>query len=97
MPKADPVVNDQNGPDPRVMLALWVVPLFVYVGLIGRWSMDTDEIYTYIDSSQSLRELLSYERKPIYYLNQDFLESLGLGTEEIARIRDWSMSKGSTG
>ena len=29
--------------------------------------------------------------------HQDFLESLGLGTEEIARIRDWSMSKGSTG
>lgn len=51
--------------------ATWLVCLFipaiVFVAFIPSWSLDLDEIYTLRDSSQSLRQVLGYE-KPLYYL-----------------------------
>ncbi len=51
-----------------VVLGLWLLPLALYVSLIGRWSFSGDEFYTLVDSSKPVAELLSYERKPLYYL-----------------------------
>ena len=65
--------------DWRVLLALWILPLVGYVGLIGRWSMDTDELYTYFDSQQTVAEILNSQIKPLYYLLCHFLLRLDLG------------------
>ena len=66
--------------DVRILAALWIVPLLFYVAQIGRWSLSGDEYYTLVDSSKPVAELLSYERKPLYYLICHFLLRLNLNT-----------------
>ena len=58
---------------------LWLVPLCVYYQLSGRWCLSGDEFYTYVDSSKPISELLSYERKPLYYMICHGLLQLNLG------------------
>lgn len=74
--------------DIRILSALWIVPLAIYTGLIGQWSLSGDEYYTLVDSSKPVAELLSYERKPLYYLICHLLLSLDLpiSVETVIRI-----------
>ena len=67
---------------------LWVVPMAVYAVLIQRWSLSGDEYFTFVDSSKPVLELLSYERKPLYYLLCHVLLKLdlGLSVETVVRI-----------
>lgn len=60
----------------------------VYAGLIQRWSLSGDEYFTLVDSSKPVFELLSYERKPLYYLICHVLLKLDLGlpVETVVRI-----------
>ncbi len=64
------VIPVQSRARPSLLIAgaLFLLPLIVYVGSIGYWSLDGDEIYTYVDSSKPVTELLDYETKPLYYL-----------------------------
>lgn len=71
-----------------VFLILWLVPLYVYFQLSQRWCFTGDEYYTFVDSSKPLSELLSYERKPLYYMICHVLLQLNLGlpVEVVVRL-----------
>lgn len=73
--------------DLRLAAMLWVLPLTIFCSLIGKWSMSGDEYYTWFDSSKPIAELLSYERKPLYYLICHFLLDLDLGFSREVVIR----------
>lgn len=84
---SDAVTRVNRTFDWRIFLALWLLPLTAYCWLIGRWSLSGDEFYTLIDSSKPVSELLSYERKPLYYLLCHVLLKLNLGLPQEFIVR----------
>ena len=74
-------------PSAFVAALLFAVPFLFYFSVSGRWSLDGDEFYTYIDSAQPISELLAYEIKPLYYLICHALldADLGLPLESLLR------------
>ena len=74
--------------DWRICALFWLVPLVAFLSQLGRWSMSGDEFYTWFDSSKPVDELLSYERKPLYYLLCHMLLGLdlGLSVETVIRL-----------
>lgn len=83
----NPGTDTRQTVDLRIAALLWVLPLTIFCSLIGKWSMSGDEYYTWFDSSKPIAELLSYERKPLYYLICHFLLDLDLGFSREVVIR----------
>lgn len=73
-------------PNYYLALALFFVPLCCYLFLIGKWSLDGDEIYTLHDSMNSAWEILTSSRKPIYYLICHYTIQLSLPLEFTLRL-----------
>ena len=83
---------DESGCEPgkfdwRIFAALCVVPAIAFFSQLGRWCMSGDEYYTWVDSSKPIAELLSYERKPLYYLICHYLLGLDLGLRPEVVVR----------
>lgn len=73
--------------DVRILIALVACPTLFFLSQVGRWSMSGDEYYTWFDSSLPVGQLLSTERKPLYYLICHFLLSLDLGLSREVVVR----------